>query len=195
MWSGSASERCPKGFKMNTNYAFSGLARRIPGDKRKVPLRAPRKLLAGFLVSTTIGLSFLAAQEFDVDKEPRLSGRSSLARPGTGPSLWRQGKRASVGGPWAGMSISTPLRAERVDSYSPFGSRLSAGIGDAGVRWGPHFGTMPSGASGGMAMRLPGTPSSKAPSLTQGQSTTRWLPFPGPSPSLSRYHSSKSKGS
>src|SRR5262249_21290481 len=112
---------------MNTNYAFSGLARKSPGDKRKVPLGAPRKLLAGFLVSTTISLSLLAAQGFDVDKEPRLSERSSLARPGTGPSLWRQGKRASVGGPWTGMSLSTPLKAERVDSCSPFGSRLSAG--------------------------------------------------------------------
>jgi hypothetical protein len=194
MWSGSANERCPKGFEMSTNYAFSGLARKIPGDKRKVPLRAPRKLLAGFLVSTTIGLGFLATQGFNADKDPRLSERSSLARPGTGPSLWRQGKKASVGGAWTGMSISDPLKAERVDSYSPFGSRLSAGIGDAGLRWGPHFASMPSGVNGGIATRLPGTPSSKALSLTQSQSTTRWLPLPGLSPSPSRYHPSKSKG-
>jgi hypothetical protein len=177
---------------MNSNYAFSGLARRIPGDKRKVPLPAPRKLLGGFLVSTTIGLSFLAAHGFDVDMLPSLTERSFLARPG--PSLWRQGKRASVGGSWTGMSISTPLKAERVDSYSPFGSRLSAGIGDAGVRWGPHFTTMPSAASGGITTRLPGIPSSKAPSFDQGQSTTRWLPFPGLSSSPSRYHTSNSKG-
>jgi hypothetical protein len=179
---------------MNNGYAFSGLVRRIPGDSRRGSLPAPGKLLAGFLVSTTIGLGFLAAQGFDVDHQPRLCERSSLAKLGAGPSLWRQGKRTSVGGPWTGISRSSPLKAECVDSYSPFGSRLSAGIGDAGVRWGPHFVTMPSGASGGIATRLPGTPSSKALSFAQGQSTTRWLPFSGLSPSPSRYHSSNNKG-
>src|SRR5262249_7922545 len=151
------------------------------------------KLVAGFLVSTSIGLSFLAAQGFDASMESGLYERSLLARPGAGPSLWKQGKKASVGGPWTGMSLSTGLKAERVDSYSPFGSRLSAGIGDSGVRWGPHFGTAPSGASSGMATRLT-VPSSKPLSSVQGPSATRGPLFPGLSPSPSGYHRSKSKG-
>jgi len=180
---------------MNTNHVFAGLTGRIPCGKTEVPLRAARKLLAGFLVSAMVGLGFLAAQGFDGEGDPRPSERSSLAKPGTGPSLWRQGKRASVGGPWTGISISTPLKAERVDSYSPFGSRLSARIGDAGVRWGATFASLPFGASGGLPRQLPGTPSSKALSFSQGRPTTRWLPFfPGLSPAPSRYHTSKSKG-
>src|SRR5262249_15259893 len=127
---------------MNTNYAFSGLARTMPRDKKKVPLPAPRTLLAGFLVSTTLALSVLATQGFDVDDQLRLPERHSLAKPSAQPSLWRQSKRASVGGPWTGRPIPSPLKAKPGDSYSPFGSRLSAEIGDAGVRWGPHFATM-----------------------------------------------------
>jgi hypothetical protein len=178
---------------MNTNHAFSGLRGTLPGGKTKVPLRAARKLLAGFLVGATVGLCFLAAQGFDVEGDPRPAEQRSLAKPGTVPSVWRQGKRASVGGPWRGISISSSLKAERVDSYSPFGSRLSARIGDAGVRWGPTFASLPSGASGSPPRQLPGTPSSKA--FSQGRPTTRWLPFfPGLSPAPSRYHTSKSKG-
>src|SRR5262249_12996374 len=143
-----------------------------------------------FLLSITIGLGFLATQGFNADNDPLLSERSSLAKPGTEPSLWRQGKKASVGTAWTGMALSSPLKAERVDSYSPFGSRVSAGIGDAGLRWGPYFASMPSGLNGGVATRLPGTPSR----LTQGKSTTGWMPLPGLSSSPSSYHPSKSKG-
>jgi hypothetical protein len=194
MWSASANRGCPKGFTMSTNYAFSGLTRSIPPDKRKVPLQAPRKLVAGFVVSIAIALGFLATQGLNAEDDPRLSKGSFLAKPDTEPSLWRQGKKASVGTAWTGMSIANSLQAERVDSYGPPGSRLSAGIGDAGLRWGPHFGSTPSGLNGGMVTRLPGTPSSKPLSLNHGPSTTRWLPLSGLSPSVSRYQSSKSKG-
>ena len=90
--------------------------------------------------------------------------------------------------------MSSPLKAERVDAYSPFGSRLSAGIGDAGARWGPTFGSVAVRTSAPLPTRLQGIPSDKSILFSQGRSTARWQSFfPGLSPSASAYDNSKNK--
>jgi hypothetical protein len=174
--------------------AFSELTSRQLQGKTKKPLKAGRKLCTGFLVGTVVGMSLLEAQGSDLERNSIPSQRSSLAKSGMRPSLLKQSKKASVGGPWTGISISIPLKAERVDSYSPFGSRLSARIGDAGARWGPTFASVALRTSVPTPTRLQGMPSDKAILFSKGRSSTRWLPsFSGLSSSAPAYDNSKSK--